>query len=268
MGAKWGQVFLHDRNIVDKLMGEVEPQYPIVEIGCGNGVLTVPLSQRGVPVHVFEIDETCVSATAQRLPAMSRVHFFVGDVLDLSVLWPQLSPFQVVANIPYYISAPLLKCLVTHRAHVVKATVMVQTEFAQKIAQGPGHPLHSSLGIYMRAHFDVRICFAVSPRSFSPVPKVGSSVIQLKPHHRPLPPHPDRFFSLVRAGFWGRRKPLASALQKAPGLNRLPGFDRALRACDLGGVRGETLTDDAWRTLYQCLAPTIGDYPMGLVTDR
>ena len=261
MGAKWGQVFLHDRNIVDKIMRCIEPGVPIVEIGCGKGVLTLPLSQQGVPVYVFEIDEACVTATALTLPVMSRVHFFVGDVLDTSGLWPPLSPFQVVANIPYYISAPILKCLATHRAHLTKATVMVQTEFAKKIAHGPGSPFHSSLGIYLRAHFDVHLCFAVSPRSFSPVPKVGSSVIQLIPHHRPLPPHSERFFSMVRAGFWGRRKPLASALLKAPGLTRLSGFDTMLRRCDLGSIRGEALTDDEWRLLYQQLAPVIGAPP-------
>lgn len=259
MGAKWGQVFLHDRNIVDKIIGCIEPGYPIVEIGCGKGVLTLPLSQQGDPLYVFEIDDTCVNATVSQLPVMSRVHFFVGDVLDLSRLWPELSSFQVVANIPYYISAPILKCLVTHRAHVRKATVMVQTEFAKKIAHGPGSPLHSSLGIYMRAHFDIRICFSVSPRSFTPVPKVGSSVIELVPHHRPLPPYSERFFGLVRAGFWGRRKPLSSALLKAPGLNRLSGFETALRGCELGALRGEALTDDEWRVLYQGLAHVMGD---------
>ena len=254
MGAKWGQVFLHDQNIIHKLVSLVDPTIQVVEIGCGEGCLTQPISQI-TTVHSFEIDTACVDATCRQLPLLSRVHFWVGDVMALSQHWPSLGRFQVVANIPYYISAPILKLLVQYHDFLHSAVIMVQTEFAYKLIQGANQPFYSSLGVYIRSYFDVSLLFHVSPNSFSPVPKVGSSVIRLTPHQRPLPIAPEAFFAMVRSGFWGRRKPLSSALIKSPYLIRGVGFKSALINHPYAFRRGEMLTDEEWRELHNVLHP-------------
>jgi 16S rRNA (adenine1518-N6/adenine1519-N6)-dimethyltransferase len=254
MGHKLGQVFLKDKNILDKIIvsSEITSDDIVVEIGCGDGDLTERLAAIAKQVIVVEIDEACITSTQERVQNFENVSFIHQDVLtfDFSSVG---SNFKLVANIPYYISAKIMKCLIKYRRSIEHATVMVQKEFCDKLVAAPGSKLYTSLSVYFSAFFDTEFEFNVSRNSFQPIPNVDSAVFTAVPHFRYDISEDAPLFDVVRSAFWGRRKPLKSALKKTPYLNLKKGFEDEADIREFMTLRGEVLTLDQFIMLCKKL---------------
>ena len=135
MGTKLGQVFLHDSNILRKIVtaAELTPESICVEIGCGDGILTEALSDQSHQLTVFEIDEICITRTKSRIGHRQNVTYISGDFLETSHLLSAIdAPLTIVANVPYYITSPIIKHLIPHLSRLKSVVLMVQKEFASK----------------------------------------------------------------------------------------------------------------------------------------
>lgn len=245
MGTKLGQVFLHDANILGKIVhaAELTPTTHSVEIGCGDGILTEALSDQSQSVTVFEIDPLCIEKTQHRIGPRSNVRFISGDFLETSGLISELpGPLKLVANVPYYITSPIIKQLIPHLSKLESVILMVQKEFADKLVAPPGATLYTSFSVYTTAHFKVDRLFTVSRNCFYPIPNVDSAVIRLTPAPLEIPGDPTLFFAMVHSGFWGRRKPFQSALGKSPYIHATPGFKNTPFFVAHPGIRAESLT--------------------------
>lgn len=259
MSHKLGQVFLHDKNILNKIIvsASIGPKDFVVEIGCGHGVMTEVLAQKAAHLTVVEIDESCILKTQETIGYHDHITYIHSDVLETKFSKVDADKFLVVANIPYYISAKILKLLIEERLRVTSAIIMVQKEFAKKLIAKPGDKDYTSLSVHVGFYFEVVELFGVSRTCFSPVPDVDSSVIQLSPKSQCLDVQEDAFFAMVRTGFWGRRKPLVSALAKGPYLKLDKTFKQCAFFLNHKDVRGEVLNLDQFYELYQELKPYI-----------
>lgn len=256
MGHKLGQVFIKDNNILDKIIkvSDLTSVDTVVEIGCGDGDLTERLVHAAGSVIVIEIDEACIKATQQRLSGTNNVTFIHQDVLEFD-FFTLGTEFKLVANIPYYISAKIMKSLIRYRRVIERATVMVQKEFCDKLVAKSGSKLYTSLSVYFSAFFDTTFQFDVSRNSFRPIPNVDSAVFTTVPHYRYDLAEDAPLFDIVRSAFWGRRKPLKSALKKSPYLSLKKGFDSDPDVKEMMSLRGEVLSLDQYITLCKKIEP-------------
>ncbi len=228
----------------------------VVEIGCGEGFLSLLLAQNSHRFSIFEIDPHFLEMTQQRLSEYPHVQFHLGDVLSQSFLDVESPTFKVVANIPYYISAPIIKQLITHRNRIESATLMVQDEFAQKLAAKPGSSLYTSLAVYSHFYAETSYLFKVSKTCFRPVPKVDSAVISWTPRKTPLfEVNEALFFKLVRSLFWGRRKTISRCLTDSPYVSLSPSFKQDPAFAPFAPLRGETLDISQFYAVYQAVLP-------------
>tara|TARA_A100001015_G_scaffold225132_1_gene254055 strand:- start:10428 stop:11219 length:792 start_codon:yes stop_codon:yes gene_type:complete len=254
MPHKLGQVFLIDNNIISKIVNSelLNKDENIVEIGCGDGAMSLPLAKKVRHLTIVELDQKCIDATQITCQSQDNITYIHQDILktNLSELYPK--PYFIIANIPYYLSAKLIQQLVVHRTQVKRATLMVQKEFATKLTANTGKKDHTSLTLYTQFYFTVKSLFDVSKTCFKPIPKIDSTVIQLTPRSSPLfEVNEERFFKLINSAFWGRRKQLISALKKSPFISLKKGFE----SCDFFNknklVRGETLDLTSFYEMYK-----------------
>ncbi len=255
---KLGQVFLKDQNILNKTIeiASITKDDIIVEIGCGEGWLSLRLAERCKHLYILEIDRKFLEITKERLQDFSNVTYLEGDALKTTLKPIQESRFKVVANIPYQISAPLTKLFITEKDRLEFALILVQDEFAKKLASKPGQSLYTSFSIYTQFHFETSYCFFVSRQCFRPVPKVDSAVIKLVPRKEPLfQVNEEDFFNMVRSVFWGRRKTIGSCLGNSPYLNLEKTFKIDVLLSDFLQKRGETLSMEDFYVLYTRLKP-------------
>ena len=260
MSHKLGQVFLKDGNILRKILSEsgVTRSDVVVEVGCGDGDLTVLLADAAKKLIVIELDPICIEATKVALGTRDNVEFVHQDVLkfDFESIG---SKFKIVANIPYYISAKMMKSCITYRHLIETGTFMVQKEFCEKLVAKPKAKVYTSLTVFFSAFFDSKFLFNVSRTCFKPVPNVDSAVFQCRPHGLYEFDEEDTLFDIVRSSFWGRRKPLRSALKKSPYLSLLPGFDVHENVQDMMARRGEELSLKEFITLCKHLKAYVSD---------
>ena len=214
---KLGQVFLTDFNIIKKIMNslDVSSADHLIEVGCGDGILTEALLQLNVPLTVIEIDSYCIENTKKRLGDEASIHWICDDVLKVDFFLFK-SPLKLVANIPYYISAKLIQMLVKYKTVFSDITIMIQKEFAQKCVARPYQKVYTSLSVFTQYHFQIDYLFDVSKRCFSPMPTIDSSVIRLTPNQRLYDDDALIFERIVTACFWGKRKKLSTSLRKNP----------------------------------------------------
>lgn len=211
-----GQHFLVDPNIVRKIVaiaGVTEHQ-TVLEIGPGRGILTRALCQTGVRVVAVEIDPDLVAYLRNHLADYPTLDLRHGDALDFPfTTLPK--PTVVVANLPYYLSTPLLFQLLEARHCIDRMVLMVQAEVAERLTAESGTKAYGSLSVLIQAYATVTRAFQVSPHCFRPRPEVDSTVICVET--RPAPPVSPRlqdlFARIVQAGFAHRRKTLANSLR-------------------------------------------------------
>ncbi len=214
MPHKWGQVLLRDGNMIAKILrtADVSATDHVVEIGCGDGSLSLPLAETAAHLDIIEIDPDMVARLTARLDPKLPVSIHQGDILERQFHDVSATPFRIIANLPYYITTKIIKAMIENRHRISDAIVMVQDEFAQKLTAVPRTKHYVSLTLYTSFYFDVKRCFKVPKQCFQPIPKVDSAIIRLMPRLAPFSVDEDQFFTLIRAGFATRRKRLVNCL--------------------------------------------------------
>jgi 16S rRNA (adenine1518-N6/adenine1519-N6)-dimethyltransferase len=243
---KWGQNFLTRPEIAQKIVdaASLTPDDVVLEIGPGAGALTGLLAQRARHVYAVEFDNGLADLLTEDLGDLPRLTILRGDILerDLGSVAPG-EKFVVVGNVPYAITTPILEWLIAQRQHVAHGIVLVQREYAARLAAAPGTQDYGSLTVFARYYLRLEPLFHVPPGAFWPKPMVDSTLVRLRFRAEPPVEVPDeeRLFTIVRAAFSQRRKTLANALQQLYGDDKQR-VERLLRAAHVAGNRrGETL---------------------------
>lgn len=243
---KLGQNFLIKRGIVDEIVhaAELTPGEPVLEVGPGIGTLTQGLAQSGADVTAIELDRRLLEVLDTTLASYDNVRIVHGDVLKLDV--PTImdhKPFKVVANLPYYITTPIIMSLLESKLPIERLVVMVQKEVALRMVAKPGTKDYGALSVAVQYYTEPDIVLDVPPKSFLPAPAVTSSVIRCVLRDKPPVDVIDEklFFRVVKAGFAQRRKTFANTM-KTTGLSK-DRIEELLAKANIDGQRrGETFT--------------------------
>lgn len=216
---KFGQNFLIDQNVLTKIVEAAQiDDEQVVEIGPGIGALTQFIADRAEAVHCFEVDETLKPILAETLQAYTNVEVIFQDILKSNFeAYSFLEEgFSVVANLPYYITTPIIEHLIPYRDKIKSITIMMQKEVAQRIQAAPGSKQYGSLSIYLQTYFEAEIAFIVPKTVFMPQPDVDSAILRLVPKKAlyfdaaVIP----TFEKVIRAAFATRRKTILNNLQR------------------------------------------------------
>lgn len=250
---KFGQNFLIDPHVLDKIMNAADIQKDdfVLEIGPGIGTMTQCLACRAREVFAVEIDRALIPILEDTLRDYGNVTILNQDILKVDIKklaeeHNQGKPVKVVANLPYYITTPIIMGLFEEDVPVESITVMVQKEVAERMQTGPGSKEYGALSLAVQYYASPYIVANVPPNCFMPRPKVGSAVIRLTRHEKPPVDvkDPKLMFKIIRASFNQRRKTLVNGLKNAPDLEfSKEDIEKALSACGFpAGIRGEALT--------------------------
>ena len=244
MSKKLGQNFLIKRGIVDEIVhaAELTVGEPVLEVGPGIGTLTQGLAQSGADVTAIELDRRLLEVLDTTLASYDNVRIIHGDVLKLDV--PTImnhKPFKVVANLPYYITTPIIMSLLESKLPIERLVVMVQKEVALRMIAKPGTKDYGALSVAVQYYTEPDIVLDVPPKSFLPAPAVTSSVIRCVLRDKPPVDVIDEklFFRVVKAGFAQRRKTFSNTM-KTTGLTRDRIEELLVKANIDGQRRGET----------------------------
>ena len=248
---KFGQNFLIDTHVLDKIIrsAEITKEDMVLEIGPGIGTMTQYLAEAAGKVVTVEIDRNLIPILSETLKDYDNVRIINEDVLkvDIRKLAEEENggrPIKVVANLPYYITTPIIMGLFENQVPVESITVMVQKEVAQRMQTGPGSKDYGALSLAVQYYADPYIVANVPPNCFMPRPKVGSAVIRLTRHAVPPVEVEDEklMFSVIRAAFNQRRKTLYNGLKNS-GEFEEEIIREAIKQLGKGAnVRGEALT--------------------------
>ena len=262
MSKKLGQNFLIKRGIVDEIVhaAELTSGEPVLEVGPGIGTLTQGLAQSGADVTAIELDRRLLEVLDTTLASYDNVRIVHGDVLKLDVATiMNHKPFKVVANLPYYITTPIIMSLLESKLPIERLVVMVQKEVALRMVAKPGTKDYGALSVAVQYYTEPDIVLDVPPKSFLPAPAVTSSVIRCVLRDKPPVDVIDEklFFRVVKAGFAQRRKTFSNTM-KTTGLSRDRIEELLVKANIDGQRRGETFTlqefadvANAWASLIK-----------------
>lgn len=261
---KFGQNFLIDAHVLDKIIAAagVTADDMVLEIGPGIGTMTQYLAERARQVTAVEIDTNLIPILKETLSDYDNVTVINEDILkvDIKKLAEEYNagkPIKVVANLPYYITTPIIMGLFESGVPIDNITVMVQKEVADRMQVGPGSKDYGALSLAVQYYAEPYIVANVPPNCFIPRPNVGSAVIRLTRHQTPLVEVKDRelMFKLIRASFNQRRKTLLNGLNNSPELSF--GKEQIAAAIEQLGVpaavRGEALTLEQFARLSDLL---------------
>lgn len=256
-----GQNFLINPSVCPKIaeMGHAQDSFAI-EIGPGIGVLTTELAKRAKKVTAIELDSRLLEVLQQTLAEFSNVEILHADVLktDLQQLIQEKSdglPVCVCANLPYYITSPVLMYLLQSKLPIRFITVMVQKEAAQRICAAPGTRMTGAISLAVRYYSKPRYLFSVSRGSFYPAPKVDSAVIQLELLDQPPVdiPSENELFALIRAAFSQRRKMLINPVSGALNIPKAQ-LKEIMQSVGISpNARAEQLSLEDFAALSRCI---------------
>ena len=261
---KFGQNFLIDTHVLDKIIrsAEITRDDMVLEIGPGIGTMTQYLACAAGKVVAVEIDKNLIPILEDTLSGYENVRIINDDVLkvDIAELAKKENgdrPIKVVANLPYYITTPIIMGLFENHVPLKSITVMVQKEVADRMQVGPGTKDYGALSLAVQYYAKPEIVANVPPNCFMPRPKVGSAVIRLTRHEQcPVDVEDEKFmFRVIRASFNQRRKTLANGLNNAPDIQvSKEDIAKALEELGVGAsIRGETLTLEQFARLSNIL---------------
>ncbi|MFA6850912.1 MAG: 16S rRNA (adenine(1518)-N(6)/adenine(1519)-N(6))-dimethyltransferase RsmA [Selenomonadaceae bacterium] len=246
MSKRLGQNFLIDEGIVQGIVDAVgiEPGDLVLEIGPGIGTLTQGLAEAQAQVTAVELDRKLPAVLAKTLEGYDNVRVIQGDILKTDI--PALmgvGPYKVAANLPYYITTPIIMALLEQRLPISRLVTMVQKEVAERMVASPGTKDYGALSVAVQYYTKPCIVLDVPPRSFIPAPEVDSVVIRCEVRKEPPVKAIDEkmFFRVVKAAFSQRRKTLNNAL-KTMGVEK-DTVKQVLESAHIDGIRrGETLS--------------------------
>lgn len=218
----FGQHFLHDRRYIDGIVSAMAPRSDdfVVEIGPGEGALTLPLLGATGRLTAIELDTDLIPGLQSRAASIGELHVVHADVLkiDFSAMAHShgVSRLRLAGNLPYYISSPILFHCVEHAAAIQDMHFMLQKEVVERMAATPGSKVYGRLSVMLQLACRVEPLFNVPPEAFRPPPKVESAVVRLvpRPSHELHDARPEHVYAVVRAAFGQRRKTLANALRQ------------------------------------------------------
>lgn len=218
-----GQNFLVEESVVRRIAeaAELSPGETVLEIGPGIGTLTQQLALTGADVVAVELDKRLIPVLSHTVGGYENVRVVQGDILKVDIPEVVGKPtFKVAANLPYYITTPIIMNLLEQRLPVERLVVMVQKEVAQRMTASPGGRDYGAISVAMQYYTEPKIAFIVKAGSFMPAPKVDSAVMVCKRREKPPVDVPDEkiFFRTVAAAFSVRRKMLSNALKNMGGL--------------------------------------------------
>ena len=261
---KFGQNFLIDTHVLDKIISaaEITKDDLVVEIGPGIGTMTQYLACAAREVVAIEIDKMLIPILQDTLSAYDNVTIINEDVLkvDLNKLAEEKNggrPVKVVANLPYYITTPIIMGLFENHVPLHSITIMVQKEVADRMRMGPGTKDYGALSLAVQYYAEPYLVANVPPNCFMPRPNVGSAVIRLTVHEKPpvIVRDESLMFRLIRASFNQRRKTLANGLNNSPELHYSK--EQIAEAIEKLGtspsIRGEALTLEQFAQLADIL---------------
>lgn len=262
MSKKLGQNFLIDANVVAGIVSAagIKEGDPVLEIGPGIGTLTQGLAEAGAAVTAVELDRRLLDVLGKTLDGYENVKVIHGDILKIDISREiNQEKYKVVANLPYYITTPIIMKFLEERMPVEVLVTMVQKEVAERMVAKPGGKDYGALSVAVQYYTEPEIMFIVPPQAFIPPPAVESAVIRCTV--RSVPPvivsSEKMFFRVVKAAFAQRRKTLANAL-KAAGLIKEELEQVLTQARIDGGRRGEQLSleefaaiANAWTKIIQ-----------------
>lgn len=261
---KFGQNFLIDSHVVEKIIraAEITKEECVLEIGPGIGTMTQHLAEHARQVIAVEIDSSLIPILNETLAPYDNVTVINQDILktDICALAKEYNggkPVKVVANLPYYITTPIIMKLFEGNVPLDNITVMVQKEVADRMQAKPGNKEYGALSLAVQYYAKPYIAANVPPNCFIPRPNVGSAVIRLTRHKNPpvQVDDPQFMFQLIRASFNQRRKTLQNGLNNSPDIPYSK--ETILAAIESIGlpaaVRGETLTLEQFAALADCL---------------
>lgn len=264
----FGQNFLTDLNVLKKIVtaAEITKEDNVIEIGPGIGALTEQLAQAAGQVLALEIDSDLIPVLKEVLSPYDNVMVLNQDVLkaNLPALIQQqftdpTKPIKVVANLPYYITSPILMGLLASPVKWAAICVMMQKEVAQRLAAQPGTKQYGALTLAIQYEMTTKIAFDVSRRAFVPSPNVDSAIVLLQPRQEPLKVQPfdkKKLFGFIRGCFAHRRKSLWNNLQSVVGKDTATKNKMREILEQLGispQIRPERLTLDQFITLANAL---------------
>ena len=250
---RFGQNFLIDTHVLDKIIAsaQITKDDFVLEIGPGIGTMTQYLAEAAREVAAVEIDKTLLPILEDTLKDWDNVTVINNDILKVDVCQLALEknqgrPIKVVANLPYYITTPIIMGLFENQVPIDSITIMVQKEVADRMQVGPGTKDYGALSLAVQYYAKPQIVANVPPNCFMPRPKVGSAVIRLERYAVPPVEVKDEklMFRIIRASFNQRRKTLVNGLKNSPELSfSKEQIEQALEVCGLSlNVRGEALT--------------------------
>lgn len=250
----YGQNFLIDVSVVQKIAGASHCEGAVIEVGPGIGSLTEQLALRSQHVRSYEVDERLLKVLDDTLSEYQNVEIILQDILKADLeesvreLKKQYGTVSVCANLPYYITTPVLFRLFECAEPVEWITVMVQKEVADRFAAGPGSPEYGALSVESAYLYDVKKLFQVPRTCFSPAPNVDSAVVQFH-RKQAVAADTEGFFELVRACFAQRRKTLYNNLKTyAENDTDITGV---LEEAEIDpGIRAQNMTVEQFLKLY------------------
>ena len=261
---KFGQNFLIDTSVLERIMNaaEITKEDCILEIGPGIGTMTQYLAERAKKVFAVEIDKNLIPILGETLAEYDNVTVINEDILkvDIERLVQEQNggkPIKVVANLPYYITTPIIMGLFESKVPLHSITIMVQKEVADRMQEMPGSKEYGALSLAVQYYAKPEIVANVPPNCFMPRPTVGSAVIKLTRYEQPPVIVADEklMFQIIRASFNQRRKTLVNGLTNASFLQ--VGKEKILEALDQMGqsasVRGETFSLEQFAQLTNFL---------------
>ena len=262
---RFGQNFLIDAHVLEKIVSAagITKDDCVLEIGPGIGTMTQYLAESAGQVIAVEIDTNLLPILADTLKDYSNVMVINQDILkvDINELVKEYNngrPIKVVANLPYYITTPIIMGLFESNVPIDNITVMVQKEVADRMQVGPGTKDYGALSLAVQYYAKPYIVANVPPNCFMPRPKVGSAVIRLERYENPPVTVEDEklMFRLIRASFNQRRKTLANGLKNSPELDYTKEeIEAAIEALGRGAsIRGEALTLEEFAKLADLLS--------------
>lgn len=252
----YGQNFLIDVSVVARAAEASHCEGAVIEIGPGIGSLTEQLALRSKHVRSYEVDERLLPVLKKELSDYDNIEIILQDFLECDLeqsvreLEQEYGGVSVCANLPYYVTTPILFKLFEGPSQVEYITVMVQKEVGDRFSARPGTPDYGALSVESQYLYEVKRLFVVPRTAFSPAPNVDSAIIQF---HRIADRKPDAgFFELVRASFQQRRKTLYNNLREYVG-----SADKAMRILEQAalepGIRAQALDVTAFEKLYQAV---------------
>lgn len=261
---RFGQNFLIDTHVLEKIIkaSEITKDDFVLEIGPGIGTMTQYLAEAAGQVAAVEIDNALIPILEDTLKEWNNVTVIHGDILKtdiqkLAMEKNQGRPIKVVANLPYYITTPIIMGLFESHVPVESVTVMVQKEVADRMQTGPGSKDYGALSLAVQYYARPEIVANVPPNCFMPRPKVGSAVICLRKYEEPpvQVKNEKLMFRLIRASFNQRRKTLVNSLKNSPELSySKEQVEQAIAECGFSqNIRGEALALEQFAALANAL---------------